>query len=131
VIEALAQRCDYTPSRPVPDGVGDLSTNRFACRAGFPARATDAGRDACRPAAAACETRCQDRCVSCDSACVDACAKCAKTCGEAGDCKTGCATKCAECKEVCTTTWESCHATTCAKEHDACVARLPASPPAR
>jgi hypothetical protein len=126
VIEALAKSCEYAPSRYVPDGVTDLSPNRFVCRAGFRVPAADAGRDLCRPYEAACETHCQEGCASCDKACVDACTTCVKPCGDDRDCKKGCATKCAECNEACTAAWESCHGTTCAKEHDACVARLAA-----
>lgn len=128
VVAALAKRCDYAPARELPGNVGDLTPNRFLCRKGIGssvAQGPDAGRDLCRPYQSACEEKCKGGCLSCDTACVDACKTCVQPCSEdAGECKQGCATKCAECKEACTTKWETCNAADCAKEHDACTARL-------
>lgn len=127
VVAALAESCEYRPTRPLPPNAGDLRPNRFLCVKGSTPRAADAGRDLCRPYESACEQRCNGRCESCDKGCVDVCRSCAQPCSDAGshsDCKKGCAATCAGCMESCTSKWESCNAADCSKEHDACAARL-------
>jgi hypothetical protein len=127
VVAALAERCDFTPTLPLPPNAGDLRRNRFLCAKGATPRAADAGPDLCWPYRAACETRCKGQCESCGRGCVGACATCIQACsagGSASDCRKACATTCAGCRETCTTKWESCDAADCTREHDACAGRL-------